>query len=40
LYLIFNKQELKELYTLLAINTRFKQQLIALEDIDYPLILN
>jgi hypothetical protein len=40
LYLIFNKQELKELSSLLAINTNFKHQLIDLDDIDYPLILN
>jgi hypothetical protein len=40
LYLIFNKQELKELNSLLAINTRFKHQIIDLDDIDYPLILN
>ena len=40
LYLIFNKQELKELNSLLAIDTNFKQQFIAIEDIDYPLILN
>lgn len=40
LYLIFNKQELKELNNLLAINTYYKQQIIAIDDIDYPLILN
>lgn len=40
LYLIFNRQELQELNTLLAIETKFKQQLIDIDDIDYPLILN
>lgn len=40
LYLIFNRQELKELNSLLAINTNFKHQLIGFDDIIYPWILN
>ncbi len=40
LYLIFNKQELKELNALLAISTNYIHQIISLDDIDYPLFLN
>ncbi len=40
LYLIFNREELNELKSLLSIETDFKQQLIDLDDIDYKLVLN
>lgn len=40
LYLIFNRQELIELNSLLAINTNFKHSFINLDDIDYSFILN
>jgi hypothetical protein len=40
LFLIFDREELNELKSLLSINEKFKHQLINLDDIDYTLVLN